>query len=39
MLPFVDDVNAEFEAVQEQKQANMAMYSFGNPADDSEDVE
>ena len=29
MLPFVDDVNAELEAVQEQKQANMAMYSFG----------
>lgn len=37
LLPFVDDVNAEFEALQEQKQANMAMYSFGSSADDNED--
>lgn len=29
-IPFVSDVNAELEAVQEQKQANMALYSFGN---------
>lgn len=29
-LPFIDDVNAELEAIQEQKQANMALYSFGN---------
>lgn len=29
-LPFIDDVNAELEALQEQKQANLAMYSFGN---------
>ena len=28
-LPFVEDVNAELEALQEQKQANMAMYSMG----------
>ena len=28
-LPFIDDVNAELEAVQAQKQANMALYSFG----------
>jgi SPP1 family phage portal protein len=28
-LPFVSDVNAELEALQEQKQANMALYSFG----------
>ncbi len=28
-LPFVDDVNAELEALQAQKQANLAMYSFG----------
>ena len=33
-LPFVTDVNAELEALQEQKQANMALYSFGAPADD-----
>lgn len=37
LLPFIDDVNAEYEAIQEQKQANMAMYSFGSPADDTED--
>lgn len=37
MLPFVSDVNAEYEAIQEQKQANMAMYSFGNTAEDTED--
>ena len=29
-LPFVDDVNAELEALQEQKQANLEMYSFGS---------
>ena len=29
-LPFVNDVNAELEAVQEQKQANMSLYSFGS---------
>ena len=28
-LPFIDDVNAELEAIQEQKAANLAMYSFG----------
>lgn len=28
-LPFIDDVNAELEAVQEQKAANMSLYSFG----------
>lgn len=29
MLPFVDDVEAELVAVQEQKKANMNLYSFG----------
>ena len=33
-LPFIDDVNAELEAVQAQKQANMAMYSFGAVTDE-----
>ena len=33
-LPFIDDVNAELEKVQEQKQANMEMYSFGTPTDE-----
>lgn len=28
-VPFVSDVEAELEAVQEQKTANMALYSFG----------
>lgn len=28
-LPFITDVNAELEALQEQKQANMALYNFG----------
>ena len=30
MIPMVDDVEAELEAVQEQKQANMSLYSFGS---------
>lgn len=28
-LPFIDDIEAELEALQEQKTANMALYSFG----------
>lgn len=28
-LPFIDDVNAELEALQEQKSANMELYGFG----------
>jgi SPP1 family phage portal protein len=31
-IPFIDDVEGEIEAVNEQKQANMAMFSFGAPA-------
>lgn len=39
-LDFIADVNAELEAVQEQKQNNMALYSFGTPGqDDEEEVE
>ena len=37
-LDFIPDVNAELEAVQEQKQANMALYSFG-PVGTEEDEE
>ena len=33
-LPFIDDVNAELEKVQEQKQANMKLYSFDTPMED-----
>lgn len=37
-LPFISDVNAELEAVNSQKQANMEMYAFGASADtDTED--
>lgn len=35
-IPFVDDVNAELEAVHKQKQENMALYSFGS-VDEEED--
>jgi SPP1 family phage portal protein len=36
-LPFIPDVNKELEALQEQKQANMAMYSFAPAAEDEEE--
>ena len=36
-IPFVSDINAEIEAVQKQKQENMAMYSFGTPTIEEED--
>lgn len=40
-LPFIDDVQAELEALQKQKSANLALYSFGSstPAADEEDEE
>lgn len=40
-LPFVDDVEAELEALQEQKQANMDLYGLGafNTAEDEEEDE
>lgn len=39
-IPFIDDVQAELEAVQAQKQANIALYSFTAPTDDeAEDTE
>ena len=28
-LPFVEDINAELEAIQKQKQENMSLYNFG----------
>lgn len=37
-LPFVKDVEAELEALQNQKQANMALYSFGQtPSNESDE--
>ena len=35
-LDFIPDVNAEIEALNEQKQANLAMYSFGGLATEPE---
>ena len=35
-LPFVTDVNAELEALKEQKAANMELYGFGAPIADDE---
>ena len=37
-LPFITDVNAELEAVQEQKTANMALYSFTTGTDEEDEV-
>ena len=37
-LPFISDVNAELEAVNNQKQANMEMYAFGASADTEDDI-
>lgn len=38
-LPFISDVNAELEALQEQKAANMELYAFGAPSTDEEEEE
>ena len=38
-LPFIDDVNAELEALQEQKAANMELYGFSAPTDEEEEEE
>lgn len=40
-LPFIDDVNAEIEAVNAQKQANIEMYSFApaGPSDEEDEEE
>ena len=39
MIPFVDDVNAELEALQAQKQANMELYGFNAPTTEEESEE
>lgn len=36
-LDFINDVNAELEAVQEQKAANMELYGFGAPSGSDEE--
>ncbi len=38
-LDFISDVNAELEAIQEQKAANMALYDFGATGNSFEDEE
>ena len=38
-LPFISDVNAELEKVQEQKAKNMELYSFGAPTGTDEEEE
>lgn len=38
-LPFITDVNAELEALQEQKAANMALYSFAPTGSGDEEEE
>ncbi len=38
-LPFITDVNAELEALQEQKAANMELYGFGAPTEDEDEGE
>ena len=37
-IPFVTDVDAEMEAVQEQKEANLSLYSF-NKEENDEDLD
>ena len=36
MIPGINDVNAELEAVRKQREANMAMYNFGSFGDEEE---
>lgn len=36
-LPFVDDINAELEALEAQKAANMAIYGFGTTIEQEEE--
>ena len=38
-LPFISDVNAELEALQEQKAANMELYGFNAPTGDEDEAE
>ena len=37
-LPFIDDVESELEAVQKQKEENMALYSFGTHTHEEEET-
>lgn len=37
-LPFIQDIDAEMDAIQEQKEQNMELYNFGNNTEDDDDV-
>ena len=37
LLPFIDDINAELEALEEQKAHNMELYGFNAPITDNEE--
>jgi SPP1 family phage portal protein len=39
LLPFIDDADAELEAVKAQRQANLSLYSFSTGMDEEEDAE
>jgi hypothetical protein len=39
MIPIVSDVNQELEALQKQKQENMALYNFGGNTHSEEEEE
>lgn len=39
LLPFIDDINAELEALEEQKAHNMELYGFNAPITDNEEDE
>lgn len=38
-LPFINDIEAELEAIQEQKAANMELYGFGAPTGNEDEEE
>lgn len=38
-LPFINDIEAELEALQKQKQNNMALYGFGATSEEDEETE
>lgn len=38
-IPFITDVQSEIEALQKQREANMALYDFGNNFDEEEEEE
>ena len=37
LLPFIKDVDAEYELIQQQKEMNMDMYGFNNPSTNEQD--